>query len=307
MKIFSYLADAEEVIEASVVALGNFDGVHLGHQELIKTAVGLAKQKNISSVVFTFANHPLNVLKGESVVKNIMDLNEKAEVLEKLGVDYVVNIQFNKQIMKAEPDFFVERYLLKNLHMKHAVCGFNYTFGYLAKGNAKMLAQMGEKLGYGVTVIPELKVLDQTVSSTRIRKLIAEGNMKEYKECTGRLYRIEGTVIEGQKLGRKMGFPTINLSLSDEYALPLNGVYVTKTYVNNIEFKSVTNVGVKPTVGAFQKNAETHIFDFEGDIYGQTVIVEFVDMLRPEKKFENVDELADQITKDCLDAKAYSC
>jgi len=307
MKIFSYLADAEEIIKSSVVALGNFDGVHKGHQELIKTAVELARQKNISSVVFTFANHPLNVLKGETVVKNIMDLNEKARVMEDLGVDYMVNIQFNNTIMKSEPEFFVKRFLLKNLNMKHAVCGFNYTFGYKAMGNSNMLTKLGEELGFGVTVIPELQISGQTVSSTRIRKLISEGKMKEYLDCTGRFYIIEGKVVEGEKNGRKMGFPTANLSLSDEYALPLNGVYVTKTYVNNIEFKSVTNVGVKPTIGAFKKNAETHIFGYEGDLYGQDLKVEFIDMLRPEKKFDNMEDLASQITKDCLDAKAYPC
>ena len=307
MKIISYLEDADKILESSVVALGNFDGVHKGHQELIKTAVDLAKKKGISSVVFTFSNHPMNVLAGKTVVKNIMDINEKAQVFENLGVDYMVNVQFNDFIRKSEPEYFVKRFLIKNLKMQHAVCGFNYTFGFKAEGTSELLKKMGEELGFGVTIIPELQVLGTTVSSTRIRKLISEGNMKEYKDCTGRLYRIEGKVMEGQKLGRKMGFPTVNLNLLDEYALPLNGVYVTKTYVNNVEYKSVTNVGVKPTVGTFQKNAETHIFDFDGDLYGQIVKIEFVDMLRPEKKFDNFNDLAAQIEQDCLDAKAYKC
>lgn len=305
MKILSYLDDAEKVIESSVIALGNFDGVHKGHQELIKNAVDIAKQNGISSVVFTFANHPMNVLKGTNVVKNIIDINEKAEVLEKLGVDYMVNVKFNDFIRKSEPDFFIERFLIKNLKMKHAVCGFNYTFGYMAKGDSSLLMQKGKELGFGVTIIPELKILDETVSSTRIRKLISEGKMKEYFECVGREYRIEGKVIEGQKFGRTIGFPTVNLNLLEEFVLPLNGVYITKTYVNNIEFKSVTNVGVKPTVGSFSKNAETYIFDFKGDLYGQNVKIKFVDMLRPEMKFNSVEELTLQIKKDCLDASAY--
>ena len=307
MKIISYLEDADKILESSVVALGNFDGVHKGHQELIKAAVDLAKKKGISSVVFTFSNHPMNVLAGKTVVKNIMDINEKAQVIENLSVDYMVNVQFNDFIRKSEPEYFVKRFLIKNLKMQHAVCGFNYNFGYKAEGTSELLKKMGEELGFGVTIIPELQVLGSTVSSTRIRKLISEGNMKEYNDCTGRLYRIEGKVIEGQKLGRKMGFPTVNLNLLDEYALPLNGVYITKTYVNNIEYKSVTNVGVKPTVGIFQKNAETHIFDFSGDLYGQIVKIEFIDMLRPEKKFDNFNDLTAQIEKDCLDAKAYKC
>lgn len=307
MKIISYLDDAEQFIKESVVALGNFDGIHKGHQQLIKTAVELAKQKNISSVVFTFANHPMNVLKGKTVVKNVIDLNEKAQVLEEMGVDFMVNINFTNTVMKSSPEIFVKKFLVKNLHMKHAVCGFNYNFGYKAEGTPVLLEELGKEYGYEVTIIPELKVDGLTVSSTRIRQLIAEGDMKEYFECVGRRYRIEGKVVEGKKIGRTIGFPTINLCLSEDFALPLNGVYVTKTYVNNVEYKSVTNVGVKPTIGLFQKNAETHIFDFEGDLYGQNVIVEFVALTRPEMVFNNIDELKAQITKDCLDARAYPC
>lgn len=307
MKIISYLEDAELFIKESVVALGNFDGIHKGHQQLINKAVELAKQKGISSVVFTFSNHPLNVLKGKTVVKNIIDLNEKAHVLEEMGVDFMVNINFTDHVMKSSPEYFIKKFLVNNLHMKHAVCGFNYSFGYKAEGTPELLVELGNELGYEVTVIPELRVDGSTVSSTRIRQLIAEGDMLEYFECVGRLYRIEGKVVEGNKIGRTIGFPTVNLSLSDDYALPLNGVYVTKTYVNNVQYKSVTNVGVKPTIGQYQKNAETHIFDFEGDLYGKNVIVEFVALTRPEKVFKNIDELKAQITQDCLDAKAYPC
>lgn len=307
MKIINYLDDAQRILESSVVALGNFDGIHKGHQALIKEAVKLAQEKNCSSVVFTFSNHPLNVLSKKTVVKNILDLDAKAQVIEDLGVDYMVNVAFNEFMRTSEPDVFVKRCLVKSLKAKHVVCGFNYSFGYMAKGNPDMLKDFGAEYGFDVSIIPEVDVLGEAVSSTRIRKLIGEGNMKDYLECVGRRYKLKGRVIEGQKVGRTIGFPTINLNLLEEYALPLNGVYVTKTYVNNTEFKSVTNVGIKPTLGSFAKNAETHIFGFEGDLYGQIVEVEFIDLLRPERLFNNIEELAAQIEQDCLDAKAYKC
>jgi len=307
MKIISYLEDAAEIIENSVVALGNFDGIHKGHQQLINKAVELAEEKNCSSVVFTFANHPMNVLAKKTIVKSILSIEDKAKVLEDMNVDYMVNVPFNDFMRTSDPETFVKRAIVKSLKANHVVCGFNYTFGHMAKGTPEMLAEFGKQYGFDVTIIPEFDIGGFADSSTRIRKLIAEGDMKGYFDCVGRLYKINGRVIEGQRFGRTIGFPTINLNLLEEFALPLNGVYVTNTYIDGVKYRSVTNVGVKPTVGEFQKNAETHIFDFNQDVYGKLVSIEFLALLRPERKFENIEELGLQIKQDCLDARAYSC
>ena len=305
MKIFSYLEDAAECLSGCVVALGNFDGIHKGHQELINTAVRIAKENGLPSAVFTFSNHPMNILAGKNVVKNIMSIEEKAEVIDALGVDYMINVRFNDFVRKSSPELFVERILVRDFKAKHVVCGFNYSFGFKAEGTPELLKKLGEKYGFGVTVIPELSIGNETVSSTRIRKLISEGKMIDYFDCVGRNYRIEGTVVEGQKLGRTIGFPTVNLNLQERYALPLNGVYITKTYVDYEVFNSVTNVGNKPTAGLFEKNAETHLFGFDGDLYGRNLVIEFMDFLRPERKFDSFELLSEQIKKDCEAARDY--
>lgn len=305
MKVFTWLEDASNIIQGSVVALGNFDGLHKGHQELIKEAVKIAEDKKLSSVVFTFRNHPSNAIAGKTVVKNIMDIHEKSIVAERLSVDYMVNIRFDKFIMKLEPEEFVERVLVKNLHIKHAVCGFNYSFGFKGAGTPEMLKELGEKYGFDVTVIPEFSIDGETVSSTAIRSLLEKGDMIKYQRFTGRTYKIGGYVMHGQHFGRTMGFPTANLSLSRDMALPVNGVYVTNITIDGEKYHSVTNVGNKPTVGEFEKNAETHIFDYKGDIYGKRVIVEFIDLLRPEMKFDSITALAAQIDKDCINARSY--
>lgn len=305
MKVFTWLEDASNIVQDSVIALGNFDGLHKGHQELIKEAVRIAEEQSLSSVVFTFRNHPSNAIAGKTVVKNIMDIHEKSIVAERLGVDYMVNIRFDKFIMKLQPEEFVERVLVKNLHIKHAVCGFNYSFGYKGLGDPELLKRLGEKYGFEVTVIPEFSIDGETVSSTSIRLLLEKGDMLKYQRFTGRTYKIGGYVMHGQHFGRTMGFPTANLSLSNNMALPVNGVYVTNITVDGEKYHSVTNVGNKPTVGEFEKNAETHIFDYKGDIYGKRVIVEFIDLLRPEMKFESIIALADQIERDCVDARSY--
>ena len=305
MKVFSFLDDANSMLDASVVALGNFDGIHVGHQQLISKAVEIGKEKGIPAVIFTFKNHPLNEISGKNVVKSIMDAHEKAIVAERLGVDYMANIRFDRFIMKLEPEEFVKRVLVRDLKCKYAVCGFNYSFGYKGAGTPELLTELGEKYDFAVSVVPEFRIGNQTVSSTYIRSLLEEGDILNYRKFTGRTYKIGGYVMHGQELGRTMGFPTANLNLSSNMALPHNGVYITNIWLNDGVYPSVTNVGNKPTVGEFDKNAETHIFGYSGDIYGERVVVEFLEMLRPEMKFGSIDELARQIEKDCIAAEEY--
>ena len=281
------------------VALGNFDSMHFGHQKLIKDTVAIAKANHILSVVFTFDELPINVISGRKVVKNVLTKEEKIQEIEKLGVDILVIAHFDNEMQGMSPKDFVTEILLAKLHCYTAVCGFNYTFGYMGNGNAEILTKFSEAYGFRTRVIDDVKIEGDSVSSTLIRKLLEEGNVDDYPKYTGRSYFITGRVIEGQHFGTRMGYPTVNLNLREDMTHPCNGVYVTKIFVNGKEYLGVTNVGNKPTVGTFGKNAETHIFDFDGDIYGEEIKVEFVHFLRPEYKFDSIEELEAQIARDC--------
>ena len=302
MKIFNSLEQIVDV-EESVIALGNFDGVHLGHQKLIFRAVRNAKSAGKKSAVFTFSNHPRNFLgKGEEV-KSILYPGEKARIIRELGVDYLYNIEFNEEIMNTEAIDFVDNILLNKMNMKEAVCGFNYRFGKMAKGTPEVLMREGIIKGYGIHILEPIKIEGQIVSSTLIRNLIKEGEMIKCKTFMGRNYVVGGKVVVGNKLGRKLGFPTSNIYIDKKMVSPPNGVYVTICHHNGIDYPSITNVGVKPTIGKYEKNVETHIFNFDKILYNKEIRVEFIQKMRDEIKFDSIDELSKQIVADCEEAK----
>nr|WP_315024152.1 bifunctional riboflavin kinase/FAD synthetase [uncultured Aminipila sp.] len=304
MIIFNSLDEIKN-IENTVVALGNFDGVHKGHQALITRTVKTAEAANLRSAVFTFSNHPKNVNSGELVVKNILYFDEKARIIENLGVDYLFNIPFDEHIRLMKPIDFIDNILIGKFKMKQAYCGFNYKFGYKAEGTPEILMHEGIKKGFGIHVLEPFQIDDNLVSSTFIRNLIAEGKVDQCMKYMGRNYAIGGEVVIGNKIGRTIGFPTSNLIIDENMVTPPNGVYVTFCTYNGTRYPSVTNVGVKPTIGDYKKNVETHIFNFNKELYGKTIRVEFLEKTRNEKKFANVEELSKQITSDCIMAKDY--
>ncbi|MDD4444266.1 MAG: bifunctional riboflavin kinase/FAD synthetase [Eubacteriales bacterium] len=302
MKVFRNRNELKN-LKPSAIALGNFDGIHKGHQTLIGACIESAKSLDLVSSVFTFSNHPTNVIAGETVIRNIITFDEKAHILEKMGIDCLFSFAFDQSIRTSTPDDFCRDLLFGALKMKEAFCGFNYHFGYKAKGNPDTLRQIGTELGYGVTVLPPVEIEGEVVSSTLIRKAVDEGNLDRYRLFTGRRYALVGHVIEGRRFGRTLGFPTINLALDLSMALPPNGVYLTRTIVERKHYDSITNVGQKPTVGLFAKNAETHIFDFDRDIYGMDVRVQFIELLREERTFSSIEQLTVQIENDCITAR----
>ena len=304
MKVFNSLEEINN-IEPTVVALGNFDGVHKGHQQIIGRTVKSAEAAGLKSAVFTFSNHTRTLLKNLPAVKNILYPEEKAAVMEGMGIDYMFNIPFTKEVMSMSPERFVKEILVDAFRIREAYCGFNYSFGYKAQGTPEVLMHEGLKHGFGIHVQEPYMIDGIVVSSTYIRQLISEGRMEECTRFMGRMYSIGGEVVVGNKLGRTIGFPTSNVMIDESMASPPNGVYITYCSYNGVKYPSITNVGVKPTIGTYSKNVETHIFNFDKELYSKQIRVEFVKQTREERKFSGIEELSRQIESDCIMAKAY--
>lgn len=304
MELFKNLEDIRN-IQGTALALGNFDGVHYGHQALIRNAVEKAKDAGLKAAVFTFSNNPKELLPQGKKVRNIMYQSQKAEIMENLGVEYLFDVPFTKSFMTMSPSGFVEDLLLKKCNMKWAFCGFNYRFAYNAEGTPDILIAEGRKHGFDVSVLPPFKVNGDVVSSSLVRILIASGQVEKCAAYMGRNYSVTGDVVPGNKLGRKLGFPTSNLLIDPAMATPPDGVYITYCIYNGVRYPSVTNVGTKPTVGRFGRDIETHIFNFGKEIYGKRIIVEFIKKTRDEVEFDSVKDLSEQVLRDLRDAKAY--
>ena len=304
MIVFERLEDIVD-IEPTVVALGNFDGIHKGHQEIIGRTVKEAEAAGLKSAVFTFSNHTSSILKNVPKVKNILYPEDKLRILEEMGVDYVFNIPFTEEILRMSPEEFIEEILVKRFNIREAYCGFNYSFGYKASGTPEVLMHEGLKHGFGIHVQEPYVIDGVVVSSTYIRQLIEEGRMEEAAKFMGRMYSVSGEIIVGNKLGRTIGLPTCNTLVDDTMVTPPNGVYITTCTIDGVTRSSVTNVGVKPTIGTYEKNIETHIFDFNEDVYGKQIRVDFIKHTRGEQKFDGLDALKKQIESDSIEARVW--
>ena len=313
MIIFNELSEINNV-PGLAVALGSFDGVHLGHQALIKKTVEEARKKGLASGVFTFSTHPKNVIQGSGSVKNILYKQEKEEIISSLGVDYLFDVPFTEEIMKMGKEEYVKKLLLDKCNAKLISCGFNHRFGFKAEGDTEYLEKMGAENGFDTLIMEPFIISDNVVSSSLIRTLIASGRVDRCPEFMGRPYSVKGEVVVGNRLGRTLGFPTSNLIIDEEMVSPPNGVYVTYCTYNGKRYPSVTNVGVKPTVSKIgedgkalenKKNIETHIFDFEKELYGKEIMVEFLLKTRDEVKFDDLEDLKEQIVRDCTEARKY--
>lgn len=304
MQIFTTVDKLCDKYPNITVALGTFDGVHLGHQKIIGKAVTLAKAINGTSVVFTFSNHPLSIVAPERCPSQIITNEYKAELLRSLGVDILINIPFTSTLLKYSPSEFIHL-LQTNLKPKHVVVGPNYSFGYKCVGNPELLAKAGQKENFEVEVHPAVYLDGDLISSTLIRKFIAEGNVAESARLLGRSFRLKGEVVTGDQRGRMLGFPTANLNIPDNFAVPNNGVYAVRTYFNHSIYNSIANIGINPTFKGINRHIEVHLLDFDDNLYGKTIEVEFLEKIRPEKTFSNVHELVKQIKSDIEVAFKY--
>ncbi|MBZ9687896.1 bifunctional riboflavin kinase/FAD synthetase [Clostridium estertheticum] len=279
------------------IALGSFDGLHLGHMYLINRTVELSKENNAKSMICTFKNHPLSVINKEICPKLIMDNDTKLGLLENTGIDIVNLVNFDKEFMKITPEAFIKN-MVKFYNAKGIVVGFNYRFGYKNLGDVEMLQKYSSILGYKLYVCEAISVNNEVVSSSSIRHLIAEGDIIKANELLGRPHTITGEVIKGKQLGRTIGFPTVNLNYKKQYILPKGGVYYTLAEYDNNIYKAITNIGYNPTVEGGKLSVETYILNFDKQIYGEIVKIYFVNRIRDEVKFDTIEELRQQLIKD---------
>ncbi len=289
----------------SAVALGCFDGVHLGHRAVIDTAVKKAHDAGRLAVVFTFDSSPRNYFAPNSVPQ-LTDRATKISLIETMGVDVLVCHPFDETIATTSAEDFFEKILVGALGAKEIVCGYNYSFGAKGRGNAELLRQWCDSAGIGLTALEPITANGTPVSSSAIRSALENGNIEEANAALGRAYSIRSTVLDGQHLGRRLGFPTLNQKLSAALATPKHGVYLSRTTVGETSDSAhfgITNVGTRPTVGSDFISAETHLFDFSGDLYGKQITVELLAFLRAEHKFSSVDELSAQVHSDIEIAK----
>lgn len=281
----------------SFVTIGNFDGIHKGHVKLIEKTVEEAKNKGYKSVVFTFENHPMRYFRTNSV-KNIITNDEKIKILKSLGVDIILMIPFDEYMTKISTVEFVKNILIDKLSCKKIIVGHDFTFARNKEGNCVILKELGKLYNMEVEIIEPIKIDNIRVSSSHIRKLIELGNVYDIKKFLGRNYFLQGEVIHARKIGRTIGFPTANLEVDENLIVPKNGIYAVKVYLKNREFYGATNIGYNPTVNGKTLSIETHILDFEEDIYGDTIKIEFLNRIRDEKKFNSLDELKAQLKQD---------
>jgi riboflavin kinase/FMN adenylyltransferase len=286
----------------SVVTIGVFDGVHLGHKYLINQLKELARQQDLRSVVITFHKHPQEVLAPHSQPPFLTDSTEKADLMKREGVDSVIVLTFTKKFSRLGAREFLN--LLKSrLKMRSLVVGPDFSLGRDNEGDITTLRQLGKEMGFTLTVVPPVEKNGEIVSSTAIRKALAEGNMEKVRILLGRRFSLHGKVIRGQGRGLKIGFPTANLDILPGQAVPADGVYLTLIQADGKIFRSLTNVGTNPTFGGTNRTVESHLFDLSCDLYGRKISVEFICKLRDEMKFINPEELIRQINKDIQQAK----
>jgi riboflavin kinase / FMN adenylyltransferase len=288
------------------MALGYFDGVHLGHQKVILEARKQAEQKGIRSAVMTFDPHPSVVLgKHQKHVQYITPLAEKVKIIEELGIDYLFIVHFTADFANLLPQEFIDQYVI-DLNVKHVVAGFDFSYGRMGKGTMETLPfHSREKFMF--TVVDKFTCGDEKVSSTGIRQYIKVGNTADLPELLGRYYTTAGIVVHGDKRGRTIGFPTANVDTKDEYILPPLGVYAVKIKIADNWYEGVCNVGYKPTFNkeALRISVEVHVFNFDHDIYGELVVIEWHQYLRKEQKFSGIQELVAQIERDKQNAIQY--
>lgn len=303
IKIYDLNIDLPD-LERKAVSLGNFDGVHLGHQKLMKNNLEISKKYNLEPAVLLFKENTKLRLKQEK--EYMTSLEDKIEILASMGIETFCLIDFDEKFMNLSPREFISEIINKKLNASYVICGKDYRFGKKASGDIETLDKFEERYDYKTSVVDfEKEEDDNKISSNHIRDIIREGNIKKSNTLLGRNYKIKGRVVDGMKRGRTLNFPTANLDLSFNYVLPVDGVYLTKVIVDNESYYGLTNVGTNPTFENADRKIETYILDFDQNIYGKDISIEFIDFFRYDIKFDSKDALIDQMNSDKAKALEY--
>ncbi|MEG6521707.1 bifunctional riboflavin kinase/FAD synthetase [Desulfotomaculum sp. 1211_IL3151] len=305
MRVYRSLKGLKDIYSNITVALGNFDGIHLGHQRLIGEAVSMACRSKGTAAVLTFDPHPLMVLRPQMAPAMLLDQESKERIMAGLGVDILIPLHFTPEFARLSPEEFIKDILIEQIGTKGIVVGYNYTFGYKGSGKTDDLNYYAAEYGYTLSVIPPVMVGDQVVSSTLIRSKLAEGDVISAKKYLGYYPFTEGTVVKGDRRGNTLGFPTANINCPEGMVVPAKGVYSVKVEMDDEIYLGVANIGTKPTFqgNSLRTNIEVHLLDFCGDIYGKNIRVQYVSRLRDEKKFNSINDLVSQIQADVQSAR----
>lgn len=289
--------------EKHAVALGNFDGFHIGHKSITDKLLEQSSERGIVPAVVTFFPHPMKFF-GASL-ELIMTEESKTRAFAKMGIKKMFILDFSQKFAEIDPEVFVRDYLVEKLNAEVIIVGYDYRFGKGRSGDFELLTKLGEKYGFTAIKVEKVNCCEMTVSSTKIRQLLLVGDVEKANQLLGRPFFIEGIVVDGNKIGRTLGFPTANIDFKNEL-IPKTGIYVSYAIVDGKKYKSVTNIGKRPTFDfPDQLKIETHILDFNAEIYGKDIEVELLKYIRPEEKFGNIEALINAINADCENARVW--
>ncbi len=284
----------------TLITLGTFDGIHHGHRAIIHQLTEEAREQRARSVLITYYPHPQSVVTTRrSFLGLLTPVEEKVDILGSMDLDVVLIFPFTPQLAQTEPEDFIRNVLVKKIGVQKFVIGYNHAFGKGRRGGGDLLRRMGRQIGFSVDIVPPVEVDGETVSSTRIRKLLKEGHVRLANRLLGWHYSVRGIVKKGENVGKKLGFPTANIDvLGDKKLIPGDGVYAVFAQVDENKLAGMANLGCRPTMSGTHRAVEVHIHDFEGDLYGKQIRIEFIERLRDEKQFDSTDALASQIAMD---------
>ena len=304
MKIFHGTENAK-ILRPTILTLGVFDGLHLGHQRIMQTVTKRARETKSVPTAITFDPHPRAVLFPENTPPLLQTLDQRLSAFEVLGIEQAIVVRFNRDFAKQNAENFLREILHERLQAKEVYLGKGFAFGKNRGGNIELLRKMSAELGFFADEVAEVRLRGTRISSSKIREFLAEGKINRARAMLGRPYGIEGQIIRGDRRGRTIGFPTANLKPKNR-VIPKYGVYATATLIGNVWRKSITNVGVRPTfAGDAASSIETYVFDFDGDLYGDVLRVRFLHRIRDERKFGGIEELKEQIERDSRRALDY--
>jgi riboflavin kinase/FMN adenylyltransferase len=298
MKIYRSIEDYNEV-KRSVVTIGTFDGIHLGHKKILSRLIKSSKNKDLNSVVLTFFPHPRIILNKYNEVKMIDTLDEKIIHLNEIGIDSLIIHPFDKNFSLLSANQFIKDFLVDKLKIKHIIIGYDHRFGKGREASVTDLKNYADDYDFTVEEIKAQEIEKITVSSTKIRNSINQGDIKTTEKYLGRYFNLTGKVVKGDGLGKKINYPTANIFIEETYKIiPKDGVYLVETIIKDKLFKGMMNIGHRPTIGTKNKSIEVHLFNFNEDIYGQVISIKMISKIRDEKKFSSIQALKEQLVKD---------